>query len=697
MSFFKYIKQEVNTISEKEAKKLLLKLAEDLALYNKAYYIDDNPLISDSEYDQLYNYNKTLEHKFPHLILSNSPSKLVGSTPQDKFSKITHKAPMLSLANAFDGENISDFIDRIIKFLKLDNFPACFCEPKIDGLSFSATFIKGILAFAATRGDGFIGEDITVNLKTIKNFPQKIDNAPEYLEVRGEIYIEKKDFEALNQKQESENKAKFANPRNAAAGSLRQLDPNVTLERPLKYFVYATGYTSEKIAHDQETLLKIYAEYGFKVNSLGILANSLTDMFNFYNELKDTRNDLPHEIDGVVFKLNNFVLQERMGFITKSPRFAIAYKFPAVIGKTRLEDIFLQVGRTGAVTPVAHLEPIFIGGVTVSRASLHNFHEIFSKDIRIGDYVYLQRAGDVIPQVTSVDISSREKNVQKICLPEYCPSCNSKLNYENEIIIRCDNNLYCPAQNYEKIRHFASKDAFNIDGLGPQQIKFLIEKNLLCSPVDIFKIVEKNASNAEKIEDMPGWGKKSTQNLFKAIENAKNISLSRFIYALGIRHIGENNARALAKEFIKIESFFSSMQFLANGDIEIYKNLNNLDGFGDKILTSMINFFKIEQNILQIKALIDVLNIEAFQNTKIETALSDKIIVFTGSLSSVSRAEAKARAESLGAKVASTISKITDIVVAGEDAGSKLKKAKELNLMIIDEEEWLKITTREDR
>ncbi len=690
----KLIKQDINYISEVEAKSLLIKLAENLALYNKAYYIDDSPLISDAEYDQLYNLNSSIEQKFPHLVLPNSPSKLVGSAPQDKFAKITHKVPMLSLGNAFNDEDIEDFIDRISKFLKLTDFPLCFCEPKIDGLSFSATFIDGKLAFAATRGDGLEGEDITLNIKTIKNFPQKIISSIKYLEVRGEIYIDKKDFEILNQKQLDENKAKFANPRNAAAGSLRQLDPKITAERPLKYFVYAIGEVSEKIADDQATLLKILRDYGFTVNNIGVLANSLEMMFKFYNDLKKDREELPYEVDGVVYKLNEFALQDRMGFITKSPRFAIAYKFPALIGKTKLLDIKLQVGRTGAVTPVAELEPISIGGVIVSRASLHNFQEVINKDIRITDHVFLQRAGDVIPQITSVDLAMRSDEAQKTELPTKCPSCHSTLNYQDDIVIRCDNSSNCPAQNYERIRHFASKDAFNIEGLGKQQVKFLIESNLIHSPIDIFKLTEINSINEIKLADMPGWGEKSTQNLFKAIENAKNISLNRFIYALGIRHIGESNAKILAKEFGSALAFFATMQMLAKGDNEIYSKLGNLDGFGDKMLVSIMDFFKVAENISQVEELIDILNIEDYQGRDVQTPLTNKIIVFTGSLVSISRAEAKARAEMLGAKVASSISKATDIVVVGENAGSKLKKAEEFKLTIIDEQQWLEMSAK---
>lgn len=684
--------QNIDLISEEEAKKLLQELADKIAEYNHAYYIEDKPLVSDAEYDQLFNTNLKLEQKFPHLILENSPSKKVGAKVENKFAKVTHQVPMLSLSNVFDEEDVKDFLDRIKSFLRLNQFSPIFCEPKIDGLSFAATYKNGILITGATRGDGYIGEDITANIKTIKDFPHKINNAPELLEVRGEIYIEKNDFTSLNQEQEQQGKDKFANPRNAAAGSLRQLDPSVTAKRPLKYFVYAIGSAKEELANSQDQLLAKFKELGFNVNEIGKLANSEEEIFSFYEYLKTNRENLPYEIDGVVYKLNDFALQDRMGFIARSPRFATAHKFPAIIGQTKLLSITVQVGRTGTLTPVAELEPIEIGGVIVSRATLHNYQEIARKDVRVGDYVFLQRAGDVIPQITGVDLAKRSADATTFDPPLFCPSCNSKLHYVPEdIIIRCDNGLNCPAQNYERIRHFVSKNAMDIEGLGRKQVEFLIDKGLISNPYDIFFLKEKNEASLTKLENMDGWGKKSVENLFNNIEKSKNVSLPRFIYALGIRHIGEQNAKLLAREFGSYENFIAQMELLKENDPEIYQKLNNLDGIGDKMLVDIIDFFDVKENIELIKNLSEVLNIEDYKEIREQSSLTGKIVVFTGSMPTLSRAEAKATAEKLGAKVAASVSSNTDLVIAGEDAGSKLKKAKELGIKIIDEAEWLTI------
>ncbi|MFP3121053.1 NAD-dependent DNA ligase LigA [Rickettsia sp. R2] len=682
--------QNIDLISEEEAQKLLEELADKIAAYNHAYYIEDNPLVSDSEYDQLFNTNLKLEQKFPHLILENSPSKKVGAKIANKFAKVTHQVPMLSLSNVFDEQDVRDFVDRIKNFLRLNEFAPIFCEPKIDGLSFSAVYKNGVFTTGATRGDGYVGEDITANIKTIKNFPHKIDNVPEFLEVRGEIYIEKQDFLNLNKEQEEQGKDKFANPRNAAAGSLRQLDASITAKRPLKYFVYSGGVTEQNIASSQDQLLTKLKECGFNINEISKLASSEEEIFAFYEYLKTSRENLPYEIDGVVYKLNDFALQNRMGFIARSPRFATAHKFPAIIGQTKLLSITVQVGRTGTLTPVAELEPIEIGGVTVSRATLHNFQEIARKDLRIKDYVFLQRAGDVIPKIMGVDFDKRPNDTATFDTPLFCLSCNSRLHYTPEdIIIRCDNGLNCPAQNYERIRHFVSKNAMDIKGLGRKQVEFLIDKGLISNPLDIFFLKEKNDSSLAKLENMDGWGKKSVENLFKNIEKSKNVSLPRFIYALGIRHIGEQNAKLLAREFGSYNNFIAQMELLRTNEPDIYQKLNNLEGIGDKILVDIIDFFDVKENIELIKKLGEILSIEDYKETREQSSLTDKIVVFTGSLPTISRAEAKATAEKLGAKVAVGVSSNTDLVVAGVDAGSKLKKAKELNIKIIDEEEWL--------
>lgn len=689
---------DINPISEQEAKKLLKQLAKDIEKHNKAYYQDNTPIISDAEYDQLFNLNLQIEKKFPNLILENSPSKKVGSPVSEKFSKVTHLAPMLSLSNAFDDQDLVDFIDRIKNFLRLDNFPPIFCEPKIDGLSFSAVYENGTLKVASTRGDGYIGENITKNIKTIRDFPHTLNTKAQLLEVRGEVYINKDDFLLLNTTQESLGKDKFANPRNAAAGSLRQLDPSITANRPLKYFVYAVGSTSGKIADSQSELLKKLKELNFITNNIGKLANSIDDIMSFYEHVNSLRDELPYEIDGVVYKLNDFELQQRMGFIARSPRFAIAHKFPAIVGQTKLLNITVQVGRTGVLTPVAELEPIAIGGVIVSRATLHNYQEIIRKDIRIGDIVSLQRAGDVIPQIISSDITKRTNGAEKINVPTHCPSCGSHLHYDHDtIIIRCDNGLNCPAQNYERICHFVSKNALDIDGLGKKQVEFLLEKSLIKNPVDIFYLQQNNEKNLAKLENMPGWGRKSVENLFANIEKAKNISLNRFIYSLGIRHIGEQNAKLLAQEFGTYDNFISTMESLVNKNQESeqyqqnYQKLNDLEGIGDKILVDIIDFFDIKENIEIIDQLGKILTIQDYNQQINQTILTGKIIIFTGSLLTLSRAEAKSQAEKLGAKVTSSVSTNTDLVIAGDDAGSKLKKAQELGVKIITENEWLEM------
>ncbi|WP_341762085.1 NAD-dependent DNA ligase LigA [Candidatus Tisiphia endosymbiont of Thecophora atra] len=686
------IPTNIEHLSELEVENLLKQLASEIEKYNKAYHQEDTPLISDAEYDQLFNLNLELEKKFPHLVRANSPTKQIGSLAAEKFSKVKHINPMFSLSNAFDNEDVSEFINRIKNFLRLDSFQPIFCEPKIDGLSFSATYKNGILTTAATRGDGFIGEDITENIKTIKNFPHSIVSSPEILEVRGEVYINKNDFLLLNQVQELYGKDKFANPRNAAAGSLRQIDPNITASRPLQYFVYAVGNSSSKIADSQDALLHKLKELGFIVNNIGKLAYSEDDLKSFYEYLNSSRDQLPYEIDGVVYKLNDFALQQRMGFIARSPRFAIAHKFPAIVGQTKLINITLQVGRTGVLTPVAELEPLSIGGVRVSRATLHNYQEIIRKDIRINDYVFLQRAGDVIPQITAVDFTRRSSESQKIDMPKLCPSCGSHLHYNQEtIIIRCDNGLNCPAQNYERICHFSSKNALDIDGLGKKQIEFLLKESLIKNPVDIFYLQNNNEKSLVKLENMIGWGRRSVENLFANIDKAKNVSLNRFIYSLGIRHIGEQNAKLLAREFQNYGNFIEAMESLLKGDQPMYQRLNDLEGIGDKILVDIIDFFDIKENLQIIHQLSKILEIQDYSGQTTKTALTGKVVVFTGSLLTLSRAEAKSQAEKLGAKVSSSVSSATALVVAGSDAGSKLRKAKELGIKIIDEDEWLEL------
>lgn len=674
------------------AKQEIESLSDRLKQYNTEYYINDAPSISDAEYDQLFYRLQKLEKQHPELIQKDSPTQTVGSTLQDKFLKHTHKQPMLSLGNSFSEEDVIDFVERIKRFLSISEFPKIFCEPKIDGVSFSVTYENGQLVTGATRGDGYVGENITHNLKTILGLPTSIKDAPDLLEIRGEIYIEKDDFEKLNKQQEAVRKPKFANPRNCAAGSLRQLDYSITASRPLKYFAYAIGHTSEIFASSQAELLEKFKQFGFNTNPLLTLAYNTDDIFAFYNKLIKERNNLPYEIDGIVYKVNDFAMQERLGYIARSPRFAIAHKFPAIIAETKLLDITVQVGRTGALTPVAELETISIGGVNVSRATLHNFQEIERLDIRIGDTVLLHRAGDVIPKVSEVNKDKREKNSAAFITPTTCPSCGSALHIDPiDVIVRCDNGLNCPKQLGESIKHFVSKNAMNIDGIGAKQTEFFLEKKMITHVSDIFDLQAINESSMTKIENMPGWGQKSVQKLFENIENAKEVNLARFIYALGIRHIGDSNAKILAKELPSAEVFLNSMQKLAAGDQEIFDMLDNLDGIGHKILIDLQNFFECSQNINTIKKLIHILDIIDYVDNTVPSTLSGKNVIFTGTMQSLSRSEAKAQAEKLGAKVGSTVSNKTDLVIAGEKAGSKLKKANELGIKVISEDEWAEI------
>lgn len=683
---------DIQKLSKEQAKELIKKLSREIKEYNIAYYQDNAPKISDAEYDQLFFTLKILEETLPEYLKNDSPTQNVGIPILSKFEKHEHKNPMLSLANGFDIEDIADFIERTKKFLHTNDFPEIFCEPKIDGVSFSATYIKGQLQAGATRGDGYIGEDITSNIKTIKNFPHIITNAPEFLEIRGEIFIEKEDFIKLNQEQELQGRQIFANPRNAASGSLRQLDFNITLSRPLKYFAYSIGYSTMKFADTQEKLLLALANFGFQTNKIRKLVNSLEKLKVFYEDLLIIRKTLAYEIDGVVYKVNNFALQERLGFIARSPRFAIAHKFPAIIAETKLCGITVQVGRTGVLTPVAELEPVKLGGVTVARATLHNFSEIKRLDIRIGDTVLLHRAGDVIPKVNKVNLSKRTSLETTFSLPTNCPSCNSLLHIlPDDVIIRCDNGLSCPVQLVRSLIHFASKDALDIDGLGAKQIEFLQAFGFINNPVDIFFLEAKNAQSLIKLENMSGWGVRSVQNMFNSIKEAKHTTLDRFIYSLGIRQIGQSNAKILTKEFGNIKNFINSMLLFIEGDEATSDQLRNLEGFAYKTVADIKKFFSCQQNLATVQQLANILIIEDYKKNIISSSITGMKVIFTGSLNSLSRNEAKAQAEKLGAKIVNTVSTNTDLVIAGEKAGTKLKKAKELSIKVISEKEWLEI------
>lgn len=676
-------------MTEDEIKKEFEKLASVIKKYNYAYHTLDNPLVSDAEYDALVRSYKNLETKYPDFAPQNSEVMKVGSKVASCFEKYTHSMPMLSLANAFTSEDVSDFVSRVQDFLMYEKFPTLFCELKIDGLSFSARFEDGYLKVAATRGDGTTGENITQNIRTIKSFPQYIAGLPKIFEVRGEVYIDKNDFAQLNIEQERLGKKIFANPRNAAAGSLRQLNPDITASRPLKYFVYATGDVSEEFAKTQQELIANLKAVGFCVNDENYLANSESEAIAFYRDISLKRDDLPYEIDGIVYKVNDFELQKRLGYLTNTPRFAIAHKFPAKMERTRILSITVQVGRTGALTPVAELDPVEVGGVIVSRASLHNHLEIARKDIGIGDYVFVQRAGDVIPQVVGVDLSARPKDRQIFTFPNRCPSCGSDVIIdESEAVLRCYNALDCPAQLQEKVRHFASISAMNIDGLGDKQCAFLLECGFINGVVDIFRLTEDQFA---RISEMPGFGKKSVENLKASIEKSKNTTLPRFIYAIGIRHIGEITSKLFASFFITAGNFLDSLKKIAAGDDSILHELNNLDGVGGKIVEAVKAFCEIDKNIKMVEDLEGLLDISDYENSATSSSLSGKTVVFTGTLRNLSRVEAKSQAEKMGAKVTSQISKTTDILVVGDDAGSKLGKAKEFGTKIMTEEEWVSL------
>ncbi len=646
-------------------------LAEQIAEHDKRYYQDDAPTISDMEYDALRRQLEALEKAYPLLITPQSPTQKVGAAPAEKFGKVKHSVPMLSLANAFTEEDVSDFLDRVRKFLGLpENEPVELVgELKIDGLSFSARYENGKFVQGATRGDGEVGENITANLATI--LPKELkNNPPAILEVRGEVYMRHDDFRKLNEFQETSEKPLFANPRNAAAGSLRQLDASITAARNLKYFVYAAPLA---LPTHQDILQKLSA-LGFAVNPERRILKNTQEIMQFYYQVGAKRAELPYDIDGLVYKVNRLDWQERLGAVARAPRWAVAHKFAAEQATTMVEDIIIQVGRTGALTPVACLKPITVGGVVVSRATLHNEDEIARKDIRIGDTVVIQRAGDVIPQVVSVD-TSQPRGVAFI-FPNVCPACGSyAAREEGEAVKRCTGGLICPAQIIERLRHFVSRDAFDIEGLGEKQIEAFYAEGWLKNPADIFKLHE----HSTVIENKEGWGKKSLDNLMAAIEAKRSIPLDRFLFGLGIRHVGETTARLLARHYGSLEAVMQMQE------------VETLDGIGAKMASALREFFNEPKNQELIEALSAQVTTTPLEAVAGNSPVSGKTVVFTGSLTKMTRAEAKARAESLGAKVAGSVSAKTDYVVAGEDAGSKLKKAKELDIIILSEDEWLKL------
>ena len=698
-SLFDYISPdqcEPDALTETQAKQELERLTKEIQHHNVLYHQKDAPEISDAEYDALFRRNQAIETRFPQLIRKDSPSKSVGATPQDGFAKVAHSKPMLSLANAFKPEDMADFIMRIRRFLGESDDTAIpiFCEPKIDGLSFSARYEKGKFVQGVTRGDGAMGEDITQNLATLLDFPLQLqgDNFPDILEVRGEVYMSHAEFAELNASQDAAGLKIFANPRNAAAGSLRQLDSTITASRNLRYFVYGLGEVSAPFSDTQENIMDTLKNWGFSTNSLSKSAATLDDIEAFYAMLYAERPNLPYDIDGIVYKINRLDWQERLGAVSRSPRWAIAYKFPAEQAKTILEAITIQVGRTGALTPVAELKPITVGGVVVSRATLHNADEIARKDVRAGDTVIIQRAGDVIPQVVSVDLKARPSSSEAFVFPDRCPVCDSlAVRDEGEVITRCTGGLICSAQAMERLKHFVSRDAFDIDGLGNKQVEAFWEEGLIKEPADIFHIEEQDKQSLTPLRNREGWGKKSADKLFAGIQSKRKIGLDRLIYALGIRFIGQNTAKLLAVTYTSFEKWKQTMCALSDHEGEAYQELLNIDGIGSKVADSLEFFFAETHNLEVLTALEEVLTISDCVQDVSDSPFTGKVIVLTGTLEKMTRGEAKAKAEALGAKVTGSVSKKTDYVVAGSDAGSKLKKARELGVAVLDEAAWLKL------
>jgi DNA ligase (NAD+) len=681
--------QSPDQLTEAAAAAELEYLAAEIARHDRAYHTDDAPLITDADYDALRRRNAAIEAHFPHLIRADSPSKRVGNAPAGAFAKIRHREPMLSLDNAFGAEDFSEFCARVRRFLGLAADAAIdfVAEPKIDGLSISLTYEKGHFVRGATRGDGAEGEDVTENLRSLKTIPAKLHgHAPALIEIRGEVFLRKDDFLRLNETQAAAGDKIFANPRNAAAGSLRQLDASITAARPLSLFAYAMGFASEPVAETHWDYLQRLRAWGFHVNPLSRRLADAAAAAEFQAEMAFGRATLDYDIDGVVYKINDLTLQRRLGYVGREPRWAIAWKFPAEQAVTILEDIRIQVGRTGALTPVAVLAGVNVGGVLVTRATLHNEDEIARKDIRIGDTVVLQRAGDVIPQIVSVVLDRRPPDAKPFHPLTHCPVCGSNaVRPPGEVVRRCTGGLICEAQTVERLIHFCSRRAFDIDGMGEKTVVEFHAAGWLHSPADIFRLPAHEAEIAAR----EGWGTLSAQNLVRAIEARRRIGLPRFIFALGIRRIGESNAKLLARHYGSFANWREQMRAAATVGSDARLALGSIVGIGEAIAEEVVDFFAEPRNLAVLDDLLSELTVEdEAAPTGGDGALAGKILVFTGTLETMTRPEAKARAEALGARVTDSVSKKTDLVVIGADAGSKAKKAAELGVRSITEEEW---------
>jgi DNA ligase (NAD+) len=685
----------VADLTPDEAAAELTALAEEITRHDRAYHVDDAPLISDADYDALRRRNEAIEARFPELTGADSPSRKVGAPPAAGFAKVRHARPMLSLANGFSEAELVEFVAGVRRFLReLRDDQALplemIAEPKIDGLSVSLRYEDGRFVVGATRGDGFTGENVTDNLRTLADIPERIEGVPSVFEVRGEVYMTRSDFMAMNDRQRRDGAKVFANPRNASAGSLRQLDATITAGRPLRLFAYALGEASAPVATTHAEFLDRLRAFGFPVNPESRLCASVGDMLAYYRELSDRRAALAYDIDGVVFKVNRFDLQERLGFVSRAPRWAIALKFAAERARTKVNAIRVQVGRTGTLTPVAELEPITVGGVVVSRATLHNEDEIARKDVREGDTVVVQRAGDVIPQVVGVVAEERPPAAQPFRFPEHCPECGSLAVREpGEAARRCTGGLICPAQAVERLKHFVSRNAFDIEGLGERHIAAFRADGLLESPADIFRLKDKR----ELIRTRDGWGEKSVANLLAAIEARRSIPLDRFVYALGIRQVGEATAKLLARHYRSLPAWQEAMIAAADPASEAYHELDSIEGIGPAVAADIVAFFAEPHNRDAVEDLRREVTVADLTPTgAVGRPLAGKTVVFTGTLGRMTRSEAKARAEALGATVAATVSRKTDYVVVGEDAGSKAAKARDLGVPTLSEAEWLALT-----
>ncbi|MHC0052933.1 NAD-dependent DNA ligase LigA [Actibacterium sp. D379-3] len=695
---------DVEQLTEAEAQAELARLAAAIARADAAYHQRDAPEMSDAAYDALKRRNAAVEARFAHLKRADSPSDSIGAAPAEGFAKVTHAVRMLSLGNAFEDADVTEFDARIRRYLGLDDTAALTytAEPKIDGLSLSLRYEQGALVQAATRGDGEVGENVTANARTIGDIPTQLTGAPDILEVRGEVYMSHDDFEALNERQAEAGQKPFANPRNAAAGSLRQLDATITRQRPLRFFAYGWGALSAPLADTQKGAIDRLAALGFQTNPLTVLCDGPGAMLDQYRRIEAQRATLGYDIDGVVYKVDDLGLQARLGFRSTTPRWAIAHKFPAELAWTRLERIEIQVGRTGALSPVARLHPVTVGGVVVSNATLHNEDYIAGrdaggneirggKDIREGDWVQVYRAGDVIPKVADVDLSRRPAGAAPYQFPTTCPECGSEaIREEGDAVRRCTGGVICPAQAVEKLKHFVSRAAFDIEGMGAKQVEAFYQDGWIREPADIFTLEARFGSGLQQLRNREGWGEKSATNLFAAIRERRTIPLNRLIFALGIRHVGEAASNLLASHYGNWAAFEAAITSATVGEGAEWDNLMAIDGVGAVMAEALVTAFHQAAERASIDRLVAYLDVQdVAARGAVDSPVAGKIVVFTGTLEKMTRAEAKARAEALGAKVAGSVSAKTDLVVAGPGAGSKAKKAVELGVETIDEDAWL--------